>query len=68
MPDPIKAVEEIARATANVAAQVTQRDGEKNTPPIQAAAAAAKEQKQIDQIAKHVAEANIQEIRNDDAE
>jgi hypothetical protein len=51
-----------------VANQITQREKEKNAPTVVAAADAAKQQAEIDQINKNVADGNLEQIRKDDAE
>lgn len=68
MPDVIAAVTAVATATGQVATQITERDKEKNTPAAIAAATAAKQQGEVDQINKNVSDANLDEIRKDDAE
>jgi hypothetical protein len=68
MPDVVAAVTAVATATGDVANQITQREKEKNAPTVVAAADAAKQQAEIDQINKNVADGNLEQIRKDDAE
>lgn len=55
------------RAFAEYMGWAKQRDGEKNSPAMQQAAAAKQLQAQEDAITKHVADGDLDAIRKDDA-
>lgn len=68
MPDIIAAITEGAAATEAVAKQVTQKDAEKNTPAVIAAAEAAKQQAATDAVNAAIAKGDLDEVRKQDAE
>lgn len=65
--DIIEMISNVGLAIAKVFGYAQQRDGEKNAPAMQQAAAAKQLQAEEDQVTKDVANGDINAIRKDDS-